>query len=222
MDFGQQLYIPWRLASGERLYRDIALLHGPLSQHVNAILFKIFGASFTVLIFANLVVLAVITALVYRFFQATADRLTATTACLLLLGLFGFSQYVGTGNYNYIAPYTHESTHGMLLLVGMVLAMARYLSHRTRAAAATAGLCFGLALLTKVDIAFAAAGVLGVAAVTVALTISEREPLAPDGPGVVRRGCSLAVRPFLSLLPDLSACGCGLQRSSKRLRAGLE
>ena len=85
MDFGQQLYIPWRLASGERLYRDIALLHGPLSQHVNAILFKIFGASFTVLIFANLVVLAVITALVYRFFQATADRLTATTACLLLL-----------------------------------------------------------------------------------------------------------------------------------------
>src|SRR5262245_28402513 len=76
VDFGQQLYIPWRLTLGERLYRDILLLFGPLSQHLNAGLFAVFGVSFTVLIVANLVVLACITAVMYDTFRMAADRLT--------------------------------------------------------------------------------------------------------------------------------------------------
>ena len=54
VDFGQQLYIPWRLANGARLYSDIAFLHGPLSQHFHALWFRAFGPSFTVLIVLNL------------------------------------------------------------------------------------------------------------------------------------------------------------------------
>ena len=43
IDFGRELYIPWRLASGDTLYRDLVYLNGPLSPYWNALLFQLFG-----------------------------------------------------------------------------------------------------------------------------------------------------------------------------------
>jgi 4-amino-4-deoxy-L-arabinose transferase-like glycosyltransferase len=172
VDFGQQLYIPWRLTAGERLHQEITLLHGPLSQYLNAFWFALFGPSFTVLIVVNLIVLAVLTWIVYRIVRLAGSPLTATLSCLVLLGVFGFSQYLTTGNYNYIAPYTHESTHGMLLAAGMILALARALDGDRPRAWAIAGLCLGLASLTKVDVALAA---MATAVVGVACAVLIRE-----------------------------------------------
>ena len=84
VDFGQQLYIPWQLASGKLLYKDIVILHGPLSQYFNAFWFKLFGPSLTVLIFVNLAILAGITVVLYKTIRRFADSLTATTVCLVL------------------------------------------------------------------------------------------------------------------------------------------
>jgi hypothetical protein len=157
VDFGQQLYIPWRLASGEHLYSDIAFLHGPLSQHFHALWFRLIGPSFTVLIVLNLAVLAAIVALIYAFVDRVTDRLTAMTASLVFLLMFGLSQYTGTGNYNYAAPYVHEATHGMALAAALLLLFQRYLTTGTRPPLVGAGLCLGACLLTKVDVAAAAA-----------------------------------------------------------------
>ena len=156
VDFGQQLYIPWRLAAGERLHEEITLLHGPLSQYLNALWFTLFGPSLTVLIMVNLAILALLTWIVYRIVRLIATPLTATISCLVLLCVFGFSQYVKTGNYNYISPYTHESTHGLVLAAAMVLALAHALSGGGRRPWTLAGLCLGLVCLTKVDVALAA------------------------------------------------------------------
>jgi 4-amino-4-deoxy-L-arabinose transferase-like glycosyltransferase len=156
VDFGQQLYIPWRLAAGEHLHEEITLLHGPLSQYLNALWFTLFGPSFTVLIIVNLAILALLTWIVYRIVRLIGTPLTATISCLILLCVFGFSQYVKTGNYNYISPYTHESTHGLVLAAGMILALAHALNGGGRRPWTIAGLCLGLACLTKVDVALAA------------------------------------------------------------------
>ncbi|HET6277794.1 MAG TPA: glycosyltransferase family 39 protein [Candidatus Polarisedimenticolia bacterium] len=156
VDFGQQLYIPWRLAAGERLHQEITLLHGPLSQYLNALWFTLFGPSLTVLIIVNLAILALLTWLVYRIVRLVGSPLTATISCVVLLSLFGFSQYVKNGNYNFIAPYTHESTHGLVLAAGMILALARAMTAGGRRSWAIAGICLGLACLTKVDVALAA------------------------------------------------------------------
>src|SRR5262245_52503009 len=159
VDFGQQLYIPWQLASGKLLYKDIVILHGPLSQYFNSFWFKLFGPSLTVLIFVNLAILAGITVVLYKTVRRFADSLTATTVCLVLLILFGFSQYVRVGNYNYVTPYTHESTHGVALTAAMILALSHYLTRGGPVAAAISGLCLGLTLLTKVEVALAAVAV---------------------------------------------------------------
>jgi hypothetical protein len=201
VDFGQQLYIPWRLTAGERLHQEITLLHGPLSQYLNALWFVLFGTSFTVLIIVNLIVLALLTWIVYRIVRLVGSPLTATVSCVVLLCVFGFSQYLTTGNYNYIAPYTHESTHGMLLAAGMILALAHALDGGRPRAWAIAGLCLGLAVLTKVDVALAAmaTAVAGVACASLIGEIRARN-LLWFGAGAVTPGVLFFLY-FVSFLP---------------------
>ncbi|MFN2387346.1 MAG: hypothetical protein ABR576_13850 [Thermoanaerobaculia bacterium] len=41
VDSGRELMVPWRLASGEALYRDVRFYHGPLGPHLAAVLERI-------------------------------------------------------------------------------------------------------------------------------------------------------------------------------------
>src|SRR6187401_2468631 len=118
VDYGLQLYTPWQLSMGKVLQRDVKYLAGgPLSQYFHALLFKLFGTSLTVLIAANLALLAVTIVLLYRLFSRAADRATALAICLTTLFVFAFPQLVRTANYNFVCPYTYETTHGLLLSI---------------------------------------------------------------------------------------------------------
>src|SRR5208282_4920995 len=94
IDFGLQLYIPWKLSTGAVLYRDVAYMTGgPFSQYFDALLFRWCGVSFLTLAVANLVLLALLLGLVYRCFYQAADQLTALSACLAILLVFAFGHY---------------------------------------------------------------------------------------------------------------------------------
>ncbi len=161
VDFGLQLYLPWRICEGQVLYRDLHYLAGgPLSQYFNALLFKIFGVSFRTLIFANLAITATLLVLIYRRFLAAADRWTATTICLGIVLVFAFNEYQVVGNYNYIAPYSHELFHGLVLSILAVAFLSDWINKPKLRYAFAAGFCFGLVFLTKPEIFVAlAAGV---------------------------------------------------------------
>jgi 4-amino-4-deoxy-L-arabinose transferase-like glycosyltransferase len=94
------------------------------------------------------------------------DRFTATASCCIFLCVFGFAQLTATANYNFVAPYSHELTHGMALSVGMILCLSQYSLKRKRRWAALAGLLFGLTFLTKPEVFVAAAAAAGVAIFT--------------------------------------------------------
>ena len=66
---------------------------------MNAFWFKLFGVSLTSLIVLNLAILAAVLAGIHHLLRISTDRLTATVATLSVMLLFGFSQYVETGNY---------------------------------------------------------------------------------------------------------------------------
>ena len=159
VDFGTQLYLPWRISEGQVLYRDLKYLTGgPLSQYFNALLFKIFGVSFRTLIFANLAITAGMLILIYRRFLAAADRLTATMVCLGIVLVFAFQHSGLIGNYNYITPYCHEVFHGLALSVVVVAWLSSWLEKERIKSAVAAGLGFGLVFLTKPEV-FLALGV---------------------------------------------------------------
>src|SRR5262245_20687589 len=69
IDFGNELYVAWRLAEGDVLYRDLAQRNGPLSFYWNAALFRVFGVSLTTLIVANLALLALLCAGIHRLLR---------------------------------------------------------------------------------------------------------------------------------------------------------
>lgn len=153
VDFGIQLYIPWRICHGAVLYRDLHYLAGgPFSQYFNALLFKLFGASFRTLIFTNLVITAAMLILIYRRFLTATDRWTATTICLGIVLVFAFNQYLVAGNYNYIAPYSHELFHGLVLSIVAIALLSDWINERRIRHALLAGFCYGLVFLTKPEV----------------------------------------------------------------------
>lgn len=165
IDFGNELYIAWQLSEGQALYLDIAHRNGPLSHYLNALWFTLFGVSIRTLTLCNLAILGGICVALWRVLLLGFDRLAATAGCLVLLGMFAFSQYVGIANYNYVTPYHHFQTHGLALCLVALLALASWIRTGRARAAALAGACLGALFLTKIELfvpALAMAG-LGVA-----------------------------------------------------------
>jgi hypothetical protein len=157
VDFGRELYVPWQLANGKVLYRDIAHFFGPFSQYLNALWFRLFGVSLTTLIFSNLTILATTVTGIHYLFAATCGPTAATAASMVVLLLFGFSQYMDVGNYNFICPYSHEATHSIALAVGVMICLYRGVRDRRVLWFALAGLLFGFVLLTKAETSLATA-----------------------------------------------------------------
>lgn len=157
IDFGRELYTPWQLSEGAHLYSDIAWFNGPLSAHFNGLVFTVFGASLDSLARVNLVLLLVLTFLLVTAIERWSTRTAATGAALVLLTVFGFSQVLAIGNYNYIAPYSSEIVHGVLLGLAGLVALQRAGRSDGKPWILLGGLCVGLALLTKVEVFLAAA-----------------------------------------------------------------
>jgi hypothetical protein len=152
VDFGREIYVPWQLVEGRVLYRDIAYFNGPLSPHLNALWFRLFGVGLRTLALANLAILAAALALLYGILARMGSRLSALLGCLAFVLLFGFADYTTTGNYNYICPYSHEMTHGIVLALAAISFLGRLARGGRMRDAAACGACVGLVFLTKPEV----------------------------------------------------------------------
>ena len=163
VDFGRELYVPWRLTEGDVLYRDVAYFNGPLSPHWNALWFSVLGPSLRTLTIVNAVLLALFGALLHRRVASAGGPIAAGATLLLFFPLFACGHFPGIGNYNFLAPYSHEMTHGLLLALLAFSATLRATAHGYRgwgwplASGVLCGLCF----LTKAEITLALGGAVG-------------------------------------------------------------
>lgn len=155
IDFGRELYVPWRMAEGEVLYQDLAYFNGPFSPALNSAWFMLFGSHLRTLELANLALLAVTTGLVFHLMRRASRMGTASVATAAFLALFAFAQYTRTRNYNYVCPYSHEMTHGLLLGLA-AMAASWQVDRRGVRACIAAGLLLGLTALTKPEAILAA------------------------------------------------------------------
>ena len=157
VDFGRELYVPWQLALGKVLYRDIAYFNGPLSPYLNSLWFRFFGPSFHALATWNVLILGAIIWLLYEVLRTISSSVAAIAAILSFVGIFAFGQYEFVGNYNYIGPYSHELTHGMALSLAALYFLRLYLRSRRPAHLFAVGVAAGLVFLTKPEIFIALA-----------------------------------------------------------------
>jgi hypothetical protein len=152
IDSGNDLYRAWRIAQGAVLYRDVGSHFGPLSQCINGTIFALFGPGMMHLAWANLVVLGAILVTLYCLLRRAWEGRAALLATALFVAVFGFEQSC----YNYIAPYTQETTHGLLVLLLLLATLERWLANPVRIWSFFSGVLFGLTALLKTEILFAA------------------------------------------------------------------
>jgi hypothetical protein len=156
IDFGRELYLPWRIANGAVLYRDVFDIYGPLSHCFNAVLFKCFGPGLMVLVTANLVIFFAIWLTLYILCRRAWGVGAALAASVVFVAVFGFSQFVPVGNYNFATPYTHETTHGFLVCLLLLVVLARWVKAATLSRTFIVGGLFGLTCVLKPEIMLAA------------------------------------------------------------------
>src|SRR5450432_1585270 len=160
VDFGRELYVPWQITQGKILYRDIAYFNGPLSPYFNAIVFKILGVSLRSIVIANLILLAAMVWMIWRILAEISGEFTSTIACIVLLTVFAFIQLGGVGNYNFVTPYSHEITHGIVLSFAAMSCIAAYVKKPRTIWIAAAGFLLGLIFLAKPEVFIAVAAAL--------------------------------------------------------------
>jgi len=158
VDFGRELYVPWRMSEGALLHRELAWFNGPLSPHFNALLFELFGVGLSTLVWANAALFAVSLALLHFVLRRATSGGAATVACLVVIATCGFGQQVGIGNYNQLAPYSHEATHGLLLALASLALLTAWSGRGSIVLVLAAGFTTGLAFLTKPETFVAALG----------------------------------------------------------------
>ncbi|MEE2941648.1 MAG: glycosyltransferase family 39 protein [Planctomycetota bacterium] len=157
IDFGRELYVPWRLTEGDVLHRDIAWFNGPLGPWALEGWMRLFGVSLDAVQAMNAVVIALTTAALGRVCAVIAGQLAAGTAAWLFLVAFAVSQKETSGNFLFLAPYSHGITLGFLCGLLALLQLHRFSERGTRRAAFTAGAFLGLAFLSKAEIFLGAA-----------------------------------------------------------------
>jgi len=200
VDYGQQLYVAWRLAEGDVLYRDLAWLHGPLSAWLDGGLMRVFGAHLWTLALFNHLVVAAVTVLWLRLLRPLVSRTAAVTGALAFLGLFAFAQYLPVASYNWICPYTYEITHGVALALAAVLVLGRHAETGATRHLAGTGALLGLVFLTKTEVFLAA--LVALAGGLVALHVHRRAPLRDSLRAVLR---SLGLMLVTAAAPVLAA-----------------
>ena len=162
VDFGKELYVAWQIAAGQHLYLDLAHYSGPFSSYLNGLWFRWMGTSIHSLLGLNFVLWILLFWLLRRTLSKMAGPLAVFVAMSFFILVFSFGQYAGIGNYNYLAPYAHELTHGLLLSLGAMLFAHQWMGSGRVRDAGGSGFCLGLSCLTKPEVALPGLAAVGV------------------------------------------------------------
>lgn len=155
IDFGRELYVPWRLVEGDMLHRDIAWFNGPLGPWLIEGWMRVFGVSLDALQALNAVIIAAAATLLALIVRRIAGDVGAWMGSFVFLAVFAVAQQETIGNYLFLAPYSHGITFGFVAglasLWALTSAAEAPAEQRARWLAA-AGAFTGLAFLSKAEI----------------------------------------------------------------------
>jgi hypothetical protein len=156
LDYGITLYGPFVTSRGFVPFRDFEWLYGPFSVVVNGLVFRCFGPHNLTLLTENAILLAIFSWLLYRLFHRWFGTASATAALVTFWLCFAFSHSTKVGTYNYVAPYSSETLHGLYLGLLAVALGERVVLNPSWIIPILHSLIFAAAFLTKAEMAAAA------------------------------------------------------------------
>ncbi len=145
-DCGREMYVPAALALGQTLYLDVWYPYGPVAPYLNGWLFRLFGVHLFVLYSAGL--LALVGSALALFFAA---RHLASDAAAFTAGVVVLAQAFPPGLFNFPLPYSYAAVYGALLGSLFLWLVVRTARRASTLELVGAGLCAGLAVVTKLE-----------------------------------------------------------------------
>ena len=149
IDYGRELYIPWRMSQGALWLKNIDDLYGPLSRFIDVALFRVFGPGIMVLAWANIVIYFGIITLIYLIFKRAWGVTAALASLFVFVGVFSFSQLTITSNYNFVTPYSQQVTHGFLVCLVLLWLIPEWVKASTIKRSFWVGFMVGLTAVLK-------------------------------------------------------------------------
>src|SRR5215510_190493 len=161
IDHGREMNLPTRILAGEQLYSDVQFLYGPFTPYFNALLYRLFGTHLMALHLSGAVCALLVIFMIYWLARQLMGVGEAWGAAGLVLVLCATKS---TGNY--IQPYAYNANHGLVFALLALVLVIRYLRENRAHLVFLAGVCSGLSLISKQEIAAAS-----IAAALVALML---------------------------------------------------
>ncbi|MEO1696451.1 MAG: glycosyltransferase family 39 protein [Planctomycetota bacterium] len=165
IDFGRELYVPWRLVEGDALHREIGWFNGPLGPWAIEGWMRVFGVSLDALQALNAVVIGLTALVLARLVERASGGYAAWVGVLVFATVFAVAQQEASGNFLFLAPYSHGITFGFLASVACLLGVVRGIELRSVPTFGLAGVAAGLAFLTKAEVFLGLGAAVGALAV---------------------------------------------------------
>jgi hypothetical protein len=156
IDWGRELQVARRIATGDVLYADLHYWYGPLAPYVNALLFAAFGAHTRVLQTAGLVSAVLMTIVLWALARRLGGAIAAALVATAFVSLCAFGHYYLNDIFNWATPYAYPATYGMLCATGSLYALVRHLEHGGARWLVASQVLLALSILSKLEPAFAA------------------------------------------------------------------
>jgi hypothetical protein len=153
IDTYQSAYVVGAVARGELPYLDFSYYFGPLALELYGALLGCTGPSLDALFACGLAVIAICCLLIWQIMAGLElPPVVRGSTCMLFLDAFAFNNLDSGRLSNFVFPYSHSSTHAlMLMLAGLRLSLAWQKRGGTGLAAAW-GLCAAGVLLNRPDV----------------------------------------------------------------------
>lgn len=190
VDTGRELMVPWRIANGEALYRDVRFYYGPLAPWVAAAVDLAAGRSFA----ARITLAALVAFLHIEALRRLANRMVSPGLAALVTSLaVGVCFFLRPGGCH-LFPYSLDTSIAVTAVTGALLLASSGGSRRKDAASAA---CLAAALLSRPEL-----GLAGIAALTA-------ERLLGSDAAAKRRLAVVAVLPLVAAAAIYGAISIG-------------
>jgi hypothetical protein len=192
VDTGRELMVPWRIAGGEVLYRDVQFPHGPLAPFLGAAIDWLAGRSLAArTVFAALIGIAHLEALG----NLARRMLPAWRAALATAIAVGAAAFLRPGGW--LFPFSFDTA---IAVAALLWALVFSLGGR-RSGDAAAAVCLFLALVARLEMGLAGIAVLGLATIREPRRLG-RLAAAPLAAAAIAYGLVSAGIPFRLLVAD--------------------
>jgi hypothetical protein len=149
--------VPAAIVHGKLLYRDLWYMYGPLAPYLQALAFRIFGTSLTVLYMIGLALTIGSALLIFEITRQFDLPVPATIAP----SLFFLSEAYPPFIFNYMFPYSYAAAMASTFGFACLYFALRYLRTGRQLHLALTSFLAGLALLTKIEFGIACLVLLG-------------------------------------------------------------